>query len=59
LTTGLTNAASSKPTQPFIIYTLGERKAVIDSGTSQPLVFTANEITKIETTACSEQQTAS
>ena len=46
---GLQNGISTKPTSPFGIQTLDTVGKIIDQDVSQPLIFAANEISKIET----------
>lgn len=50
---------STKPTDPIWIFTLDDGGKSIDRGSSNPMVFAANEIAKIITEACADKQTAS
>lgn len=51
---GLQNGISTKPTAPIAIQTLDSAGKIIDQDVSQPLIFAANEINKIETQACAD-----
>lgn len=56
---GLKNSYSTDPITPIIVRTLDADGEIIDEGYSNAIEFTANEIAKIEATACADKPTAS
>ena len=51
---GLSNSFSTDPITPIVVQTLDPDGEIIDEGSSEPIEFTANEITAIEATACAD-----